>query len=164
MGRKGSLAAGDAQNGLQRALGARRCAAHGLLVSGNVCTQPRSFQQSVSIYGIENVCLCGQGAEIFGARRASQRESAAQLSGLESSEVSALRDLSPFTLLFPDPNRWRPQNHRTVGGDLKGPPVPTPQPTDCTQKPKREPSITHFHLFLTNATIAGRSGREPVGF
>lgn len=161
MGRKGSLAAGDAQNGLQRALGARRCAAHGLLVSGNVCTQPRSFQQSVSIYGIENVCLCGQGAEIFGARRASQRESAAQLSGMESSEVSALKDLSPFTLLFPDPNRWRPQN------GWKGPrrsSSSNPQPTDCTQKPKCEPSITHFHLFLTNATIAGRSGREPVGF
>lgn len=139
MGRKGSLAAGDAQNGLQRALGARRCTAHGLLVSGNVCTQPRSFQQSVSIYGIENVCLCGQGAEIFGALRASQRESAAQLSGMESSEVSALRDLSPFTLLFPNPNRWRPQNHRTVGRDLEGPPVPTPS----LQTVPKSPNVNH---------------------
>lgn len=37
-GWKGALAAGDAQNGLQGALGARRCTARGLLVSGNACT------------------------------------------------------------------------------------------------------------------------------
>lgn len=89
--------------------------------------QPRSCQQSGSAWGIENVCLYGQGAEIFGAGRASQS------SALGGGELggSTLRDLSPFTLLFPDLNRWRAQNQGTFGRASKALRIQPPNHRRC---------------------------------